>query len=550
MKSKFALDSILDDEIDFDLWTTEEQAEYVRLMEQAIGDAWTLTPHQMLAEAIWGKVDWLLYGGAAGGGKSELACHHVNRLSEAIPGHHSLIVRQTIPELRRSLILRLLVKIKRYGIRARYRKLDGQTAFSYANDSLIECGHCATDEHLGSYLSAEYDCICIDEASQLTPNQITMLSSRLRTTKEKAAIGARPHLGLFTNPGDRAHAWLYEKFVVPTAYGDRVCVFDVSQGWDSASVVREYQAPCPVRTATPTQIFEELLPWIRALEIERDERTQIVLGFVPARASDNTYIDPSYEKNLNAISDEKRRRQMKDGDWETFDGQFFNTYSRSVHVIEPFDIPQSWQRARGLDYGSANPYSCHWGAWDPANGDCYIYREDYGAMFTPREQARRVVAMSVDRDGNKERYSTTVADPSVFANHRGVGKAVADLWRDAGLHVNKAKNARVAGWANFRQYLWDPEKPNMDGTAGGARLFIFSTCTNLIRTLPQMLHDKNHGEDLDTDLEDHAVDSARYLLMTRPLGEVQRRKHVGIGADARWGEFLRKLDKKKRKVYA
>lgn len=54
-------------------------------------------------------------------------------------------------------------------------------------------------------------------------------------------------------------------------------------------------------------------------------------------------------------------------------------------------------------------------------------------------------------------------------------------------------------------------------------LFVFSTCRELIRTLPMMLHDPTHSEDLDTDLEDHAVDSRCYLVMSRPYcsGEQQ-----------------------------
>ena len=47
-------------------------------------------------------------------------------------------------------------------------------------------------------------------------------------------------------------------------------------------------------------------------------------------------------------------------------------------------------------------------------------------------------------------------------------------------------------------------------------LFCFSTCHNLIRTLPMMVHDQHRPEDLDTEAEDHAVDAIRYLVMSRP----------------------------------
>ena len=47
-------------------------------------------------------------------------------------------------------------------------------------------------------------------------------------------------------------------------------------------------------------------------------------------------------------------------------------------------------------------------------------------------------------------------------------------------------------------------------------LVVFSTCTDLIRTLPVMQHDKDNPEDIDTDGEDHGVDDVRYACLSRP----------------------------------
>jgi phage terminase large subunit len=135
----------------------------------------------------------------------------------------------------------------------------------------------------------------------------------------------------------------------------------------------------------------------------------------------------------------------------------------------------------------------------------------------------------------------------VFSDKRGTGQSIADMWRSNGLNVVRAKNQRVAGWANVRQYLWDGEKPNLSGTVGGPRLYIFDTCTNLARTLPLMQHSKHNQEDLDTHLEDHAVDALRYLLSVRPMNEIQRRRIPAVGADQKWAEMLRKLDKRPRR---
>lgn len=541
----------------FDSLSPAEQAEYVDLLSQAVGEEWGLAPKQRYAEAIWSKVDWMLYGGSAGGGKSELAIKHASDLSERVPGHVSLIVRQSIPELRRSVILRLIARTKQFRIPARLRKIDGVTSFRYTNGSHIECGYLATDEHLGNYLSAEYDLILVDEASLMTDDQITQLSARLRTTRTKALLGARPHLGLFSNPGGRSHAWLYSLFVTATEYGNCVVVYDVSEGIEKAAIARVYRAPCTVRDATQAQfddmgepipgtegdVEKLLIPWAENLDCQVDPRTELAVAFVPAKAVDNPHIDPGYMKYLNALP-ERRRRQLRDGDWDTFEGQYFAEWTRDVHVITPFEIPEGWQRARGADFGSAAPWACLWGAWDN-DGNCYVYREAYQAGLTPMQQARDAKRLSelprLDGKPRKEHYFATVADPSVFSDKRGTGRSIADLWRDNGFHVTRATNARVAGWQNVHQYL------NIDAETKQPKLFVFSDCHNLIRTLPLMQHDKRHREDIDTTLEDHAADALRYLLYVRPIGAKVAKTKMGQSIEERFTKRIRDMGRKPTK---
>lgn len=536
----------------FDQLTPAEQAEYMELIEQALEGHWVLTPKQQLAETLWGKVDWMLYGGSAAGGKSEFACHHANRLSEEVPGHVTLLIRQSIPELRRSLILRLIARGRQFKLPMRLRKVDGQTGFHYENGSLIECGYLATDEHVGNYLSAEYDNIIIDEATQLMPDHIVALSARLRTTKAKAKLGARPHLGLFTNPGDVSHAFLYNLFVTPTDYGNKVVVFNVANGIERAFPVRSYEAPVPVREASFEQIEDVLIPWAEALVIEADPETELAVAFVPSKATDNPHIDRSYLKFLNALP-ERRRRQLRDGDWDTFEGQFFDEWNRDLHVIKPFDIPEHWARARAADWGSAAPWGCLWGAWEPETGDCYIYRERYGAGLSPQQQGRSAKDASVvtraDGTTYTERYFATVGDPSVFSNQRGQGKSIADMWREAGFSVTRAKNARLAGWANVRQYLWDETKPAATGlaAAGGPRLFIFDTCPDLARTMPLQMRDKDNAEDLNTKLDDHLADCLRYLLALRPMQERVKPPKHGKTVDQRFQHLMSQFGKNKNR---
>lgn len=518
-----------------------DQQEFLDLLAEAVGEQWELSPKQLYADALWHKVDWMLYGGAAGGGKTELMIKHANDLSATVPGHSTLVVRQSIPELRRSIILRLKARIVQFRIAAKLRKVDGVSSFQYSNSALIECGYLATDEHVANYLSAEYDLIEIDEASLMTSEQIVLLASRLRTTKRKARLGARPHLGLFSNPGGPAHAWLYQTFVAATNYGQRVIVYDISNGIENAVIVRHYDAPLAPDGATREQILAELVPWVENLTVEVDERNEMVVAFVPAKVSDNEHIDPAYMKYLNALP-ERRRRQLRDGDWDTFEGQYFHEWNRDLHVVPWFEIPEGWLHARGADFGSTAPWACLMGAWDN-DGNCYIYDECYGAGLTPQEQARDAKAKQTQSLSNgktrKIEYFASLADPSVFADKRGTGKSIADHWRAAGFGVTRAKNARVAGWQNVRQYLRDPE--------GRPHLFVLDgAAPNLVRTMPLMQTDKKHPEDLDTTLEDHVVDALRYLLAARPMHSKPPPSKVGLTIDERFTKLLRSFDKRPR----
>ena len=107
-------------------------------------------------------------------------------------------------------------------------------------------------------------------------------------------------------------------------------------------------------------------------------------------------------------------------------------------------------------------------------------------------------------------------DPSAFATNGG--PSIAEMMRRIdsyrGPSFGRADNTRVgklgavSGWMALRARLrGDGEHP---------MLFVFSTCTALIRTLPLLQHDRDRPEDLDTDTEDHAADETRYACLSRP----------------------------------
>lgn len=196
------------------------------------------------------------------------------------------------------------------------------------------------------------------------------------------------------------------------------------------------------------------------------------------------------------------------------EGQAFPEFDKSVHVCEPFKIPDSWPKLRAVDYGYAVPYCCLWAARSPS-GRIYVYRETYATRMTAPQQALEIRVLS-----SGERYFTSVGDPSMWAENREGQRyqAVAAQYAEHGVGLVKATNNRLSGWTRLHTALeWTAEAPPV--------LQIFSTCHNLIRTLPLLTVDPNKPEDVDSTLEDHAPDSCRYILMAMPwLDQPQGRR--------------------------
>lgn len=222
---------------------------------------------------------------------------------------------------------------------------------------------------------------------------------------------------------------------------------------------------------------------------------------VRADAGDNPYIDESYwEKSLGSLSPQKQKA-YRAGSWDLFEGQFFTEWDPKVHVVQPFEIPYRWHRYRSIDpSGKHGITSCHWYAVDN-NGSVWVYREYYATERNADEHAQRITTLSGD-----EEYRDTIIDNQAMAM-QGLGETMSDVYQRFGVTGIRPspKGDRIAGWDAVSRYLrHDDQHP--------PRLRIFDTCKNMIRTLPALVHDEQHPDDVDTHGEDHAADELRYLL--------------------------------------
>lgn len=270
--------------------------------------------------------------------------------------------------------------------------------------------------------------------------------------------------------------------------------------------------------------------WVKKYWIDRDfppeetEPEQFML--IQAVADDNPYLAETYLKQLDSLTPDKRRA-YREGDWDIFKGQYFPEFRREIHVVEPFEIPSEWMKFLMGDYGLSAPTAGLWGALSPDN-DLYIYRELYETGLNYSQATDLILASYPE----SEELRYWVFDPAIWSKQAGDVNAFsgAEIMQNrftetrsnglkkAYLQLQKGNNDRLNGWQLLREYL----KPIIRNGQTTAKLKIFSTCTNLIRTLPSLVYDKHKVEDLDTDGEDHCADALRYGIMSRPKPTLNR----------------------------
>lgn len=257
--------------------------------------------------------------------------------------------------------------------------------------------------------------------------------------------------------------------------------------------------------------------WVKGIWIDRIFPPELrkkadQFKFIRALPADNPYLAQSYWDELNSLP-EPLRTAWVDGDWDVFVGQALPAWRHDRHVVEPFEIPAHWPRWRAVDWGFSSPFCCLWFAKDTMRNRTYIYREAYGRQLSDREQALLIKDMTY---GNIE---LTYADPSMWQSREYVGltTSTADEYMAEGVPLTRADNDRLSGKRKVDRLLMD----RADGYPG---LQIFSTCKNLIRTLPALPFDETRTEDVDTDAEDHGYDALRYGLSRETSVLVRKEK--------------------------
>lgn len=268
--------------------------------------------------------------------------------------------------------------------------------------------------------------------------------------------------------------------------------------------------------------------WVKKLFIKKnfdEDETPEEFGFVQAFAKDNFRlmdVDPAYIRRLEQLPKKKRMAWLK-GDWDSFEGQFFEQWDDKVHVLGPnFKLPTSkeykntfyymgYDRVGGYDYASGEVhYACYLQAFVDNLKNIYFWNEFYEKGMGARTQAQYIYPLY--RGGPNDFEPITkyaIADASIFSRTqeiRGEMKSNAAIFADCGIVFKRATRDR----RNRAGVFGDGLTRAVDGEQSGAIYFRY-TCKNAIRTIPELCYARNDPEDVDTDQEDHAYDAASYL---------------------------------------
>lgn len=421
----------------------------------------------------------LLVAGPAGTGKSRACLEKMHFLALINPGFCGLMVRKTNVSLAATGLVTFRTHVIAEAERAGLVKWYGGSqekppAYIYSNGSTIAVG--GLDKPL-KIMSSEYDCVYVQEATELTVTDWESITTRLRNGK----ISFQQLLA-DCNP-DAPHHWLKK---------------------------RVDESRCAV------------------LNSRHEDNPRLF-----KKNGERTVYGQEYMNKLDALTGVRHAR-LRRGEWVAAEGQVYEQWDSAVHLIDRFDIPDEWTRFWVIDFGFTNPFVLQWWAQDP-DGRLFMYREIYRTQRTVDEHANHALTLVTEpvpdvaqRDGEKavdavrggRRRWTEPAPFRTIADHDAEGRAT---WmKETGMSTMAANKKVHIGAQSVNRRLRD------------RRLFIMrDSCverdSDLVdRGLPACtveevssyvwafkgVSDPKIQEDPVKE-NDHGMDAMRYLVMDR-----------------------------------
>ena len=427
----------------------------------------------------------ILFGGAAGPGKSHALRWEGFLWACRIPGLQVYPFRRTLKELEDNHILKTLSEYPGQPV-CEWR--EQKKRWEFTNGSMIHMCHCQHEKDAFNRQGAEMHLLLIDELGTFTAFIYDYFRARTRCTLviPPEFQNKIPGIICASNPGGPGHGFIVERWI---------------DGWDDYVCHR-----APKREGG------------------------MMRQYIPGLLHDNPILlerDPGYVDRLDGLP-EPYRTAYKEGDWTVFLGQAFK-FSDRYHVMKPMPIPDNAPLMMTFDWGYGKPYSTGWW-WEDQDGRLYRFAELYGMMpgqpdvglrQSDDEIAEQIVAKEKELGiwrQDIERY----CDPTCFNKKPdykggGQGESTTNVFSRYGISMSAGDAARIHKIRQFHNRL--RVKMDDDGNLlEMPMLMVYDCCVDFIRTIPSLQADPHKPEDVDTRLEDHIYDESCHAVMARPMG--------------------------------
>lgn len=267
-----------------------------------------------------------LFGGAAGGGKSDAllmaACQYVDR-----PNYAALILRRTFKDL--NLPGAIMARSHEWlrGTRASWSEKD--KTWTFPSGATLTFGYLDTEQDKYRYQGAELQFLGLDEATQFPENWYRYLLSRLRRPKG-SDIPIRARLG--SNPGGIGHAWVHNRFVLS------------------------------------------------------DDAERM---FVPSLLTDNPHLDQEEYRRSLALLDATTRRQLEEGIWVQDASGLVYRKTLTIKA-RPYAVEENWAYLLGMDFGIKDATAYVILGWRKNDRSVYVLESFKQSGMTVTEAAEKV----------------------------------------------------------------------------------------------------------------------------------------------------------------
>jgi hypothetical protein len=378
---------------------------------------------------------------------------------------------------------------------------EGVMNWRFPNGATLQFFHMAEDSDAEKHLGLQYTWIGYDELPHwpsIGPY------NRLKATCRSSVRGVPLRIRSTGNPGGPGLGWIKDYFKIPK---------DPSHPGGELHTITE-KDPVTKRTMSKTRMF------LRSTLYENKKMLE---------------ANPGYPLTIKEATEgnEQLYKAWMIGDFNVFFGKFFTMFDSAIHCVsfdeffEDVDPHTEGEVIGSLDYGE-NDYTSYghwWLGLNPKYGNgpvSYRVAEFYGKGLWPSAYAGRINDLITNHPVLGGRRPRVVhADTNIWytrgdAGENGMNRMVVDIFRqEADLRLVEANKARVQGFRWLKEQLaWETNTQGV--VVRKPKLYYSPDCSDFARCMENAVYagdEDNPKEEINTRMEEHPCDDARYYVM-------------------------------------